>query len=150
MHSGGLGKTPKERSEQVMKNESSVHRYEDYVPVDKANDKLRKWASQGAEIVYLSSHRNARDIKKDIAVLTKYKFPKGPVLYRHFLESYARLAERTEPDILIEDDCKSIGGEIEMTYPHIKPAIKKLIRSIVVKEFSGMDNLPDSLIELAK
>ena len=49
------------------------------------------------------------------------------------------------PDILIEDDCKSIGGEIEMTYPHINPQKKGKIKSIVVKEFSGIDNLPDSI-----
>lgn len=49
------------------------------------------------------------------------------------------------PDVLIEDDCESIGGEPQMTYPHVKKNKKKLIKSIVVKEFSGIDNLPDSL-----
>lgn len=52
------------------------------------------------------------------------------------------------PDILIEDDCGSIGGEPEMTYPHIDPKKKRQIKSIVVKEFSGIDNLPDKLEEL--
>ena len=34
MHRGGLGKSPNERGEQVEENEESVHRYEDYVPVE--------------------------------------------------------------------------------------------------------------------
>ena len=49
------------------------------------------------------------------------------------------------PDILIEDDCESIGGKPQMTYPHISPNKKELIKSIVVREFSGIDNLPDNL-----
>lgn len=45
------------------------------------------------------------------------------------------------PDILIEDDCESIGGEKEMVYPHIKDELKSKIKSIVVKEFEGIDHL---------
>ena len=52
------------------------------------------------------------------------------------------------PDLLIEDDCRSIGGEAEMTYPHIDPGKKIFIQSIVVREFSGIDHLPDNLDEL--
>jgi len=52
------------------------------------------------------------------------------------------------PDILIEDDCESIGGESEMTYPHIREDLKQKIKSIVVKEFQGIDHLPDSLTAL--
>jgi hypothetical protein len=58
------------------------------------------------------------------------------------------VAERTLPDILIEDDCECIGGESEMTYPHIRQELKSMIKSIVVKEFSGIDHLPDALSEL--
>lgn len=43
MHSGGLGKTPEERGKQVEENEKSVHLYENYVPVDNADKKLREW-----------------------------------------------------------------------------------------------------------
>jgi len=52
------------------------------------------------------------------------------------------------PDILIEDDCESIGGESEMIYPHIREDLKQKIKSIVVKEFQGIDHLPDSLTAL--
>lgn len=148
MHKAGLGKTPQERVRQVEENEPSVHRYEEYVPVGKANEKVNKWKDQGAEIIYLSSHMDGGSVKKDIQVLSKYNFPDGPVLYRHLLESYAKVAEKAMPDILIEDDCESIGGESQMTYPHINPNKKKLIKSIIVKEFSGIDNLPENLEDL--
>jgi len=49
------------------------------------------------------------------------------------------------PDIIIEDDCESIGGKYEMTYTHIKPELKKRIKSIVVEEFGGIDHLPDNI-----
>lgn len=58
------------------------------------------------------------------------------------------VAERVLPDILIEDDCESIGGEKEMTYPHIKPELKTRIKSIVIKEFCGLDHLPDEVSAL--
>ena len=148
MHRAGLGKTSQERIRQVEENEPSVDEYGSYVPVGKANEKIGKWAERGAEIIYLSSHQNGLDVQKDIKVLTKYNFPDAPVLYRRGKETYADIAERVMPDIIIEDDCESIGGEVEMTYPHIRPELKKRIKSIVIKEFTGIDNLPDDLSQL--
>ncbi len=52
------------------------------------------------------------------------------------------------PDIIIEDDCESIGGLTEMVYPHIQPELQQGIVSIVVKEFEGIDNLPDAITDL--
>ena len=37
--------------------------------------------------------------------------------------------------MLIEDDCESIGGKLQMTYPHIKRGIKEKIRSVVIRNF---------------
>lgn len=148
MHKTGLGKIPTERVEQSVRRDASVLDYANYVPVGKAVEKIRKWQEQGAEIVYLSSHEDEESVKKDIQVLANYNFPDAPVLYRRGKETYADIAERVMPDILIEDDCESIGGEPEMTYPHINPKKKRLIKSIVVPEFSGIDNLPDNLEEL--
>jgi hypothetical protein len=65
------------------------------------------------------------------------------VFFPYSDEQYHDVAERVLPDVLIEDDCESIGGEKEMTYPHIKPELKAKIKSIVVKEFGGIDHLPD-------
>lgn len=63
-------------------------------------------------------------------------------------QSYRDLAETVLPDVLIEDDCESIGGEPEMTIPQVRPAYKQHITSIVVKEFEGIDHHPDTLAAL--
>lgn len=148
MHADAVGKSREERVEQSLRRDTSVLDYANYVPVGNVVEKLRKWQQQGAEIVYLSSHQNGKDVRKDITVLSKYNFPDAPVLYRRGKETYAEIAERVMPDILIEDDCESIGGEPEMTYTHINPQKKRLIKSIVIPEFSGIDNLPDDINQL--
>ena len=121
-----------------------------YEPTGNAAAKLAGWAKQGAEICYLTSHQKANMIPVDQKILDKYGFPKGEIYYRQNGEAYKDVAERVMPDILIEDDCESIGGEAEMTYPHIREDLKPKIKSIVVKEFQGIDNLPDNLAFLLK
>ncbi|HZY47256.1 MAG TPA: hypothetical protein VFE96_05595 [Candidatus Bathyarchaeia archaeon] len=113
--------------------------------VGHVSHKLQAWKRQGAEIVYLTHRRKIEDIEKEKLVLAKHDFPKGPIFYREKGEEYRDVAERVRPDLIVEDDCKSIGGEREMTYPHIRPEIKARIKSIVVKEGSGIDHLPDDL-----
>ena len=119
-----------------------------YIPVDNTVEKLKSWQAQGAEILYLSSHETTEDVEKDKSVLEKYSFPKGQVFYRQNGESYKDIAEKIVPDVLIEDDCESIGGEKEMTITFVKPEIKQKIKSIVIKEFGGIENLPNNLDDL--
>jgi len=145
MHKNAENKTREEIAQQVLDKDKSVHDYVSYIPVGNAVEKLKVWQRQGAEILYLSSHEIAEDVEKDKLVLRKYGFPKGQVFYRQSGESYKDIAEKIVPDVLIEDDCKSIGGEKEMTITYVKPEIKQRIKSIVIKEFSGIDNLPDDL-----
>ena len=52
------------------------------------------------------------------------------------------------PDVLIEDDCESIGGEKEMTYTNIREDLKFMTAHISVKEFGGIDHLPVSIFDL--
>ena len=92
--------------------------------------------------------KRVEDVETDQAVLRKHSFPEGQVLFRRRDEQNNDVTERVLPDILIEDDCESIGGEKEMTYPHIKTELKARIKSIVVKEFGGIDHLPEDLTEL--
>ena len=125
-------------------DESTLHDYAAYVPVGDAPTKLRRWCEQGAEIAYLSSHRSPDDVAEDRAVLRRFGFPPGPVLARAPGETYGDVAVRAAPDVLIEDDCESIGAA-ELTYPQIPPAQRARIKSIVVPEFGGMDHLPDDL-----
>ena len=70
-------------------------------------------------------------------VLHKYQFPEGEILWRNNGQSYADIAEKLLPDILIEDNCESIGGKSEMTITKVKDAMKKMIKSVVVKEFEA-------------
>ena len=150
MHKSAENKTREERVRQVMNGEPSVHNYASYIPVGNAVEKLKFWQSQGAEILYLSSHETFEDVGKDKSVLEKYGFPKGQVFYRQNGESYKDIAEKIVPDVLIEDDCESIGGEKEMTITFVKPEVKQKIKSIIVKEFSGIDHLPDNIKEMIR
>jgi hypothetical protein len=64
-------------------------------------------------------------------------------LARQAGESYGDVAERGGPDVLIEDDCESIGAN-EVTYPQTPPDVRARIKSIVVPEFGGLNHLPAS------
>ena len=148
MHRGALGKTRGERVRQVIEREASVKDFSSYMPVGDAVRKLRRWSQQGAQIVYMSSHQTYDDLEKDLEVLRKFDFPQGEVQFRLGGEEYRDAAERVMPDVIIEDDCESIGGEPEMIYPQIKAELRGKIRSIVVQEFAGIDHLPDELSAL--
>lgn len=149
MHCTAIGCSREERVEQVRLREPSVTDYAAYVPVGEAVAKLRQWQRQGARILYLSSHRRPENVAKDALVLERFDFPVGDVLFRREGESYADVARRVMPDALIEDDCESIGGDAEMIYPHLQPKEQAQITGIVVREFAGIDHLPDDLTKLA-
>jgi hypothetical protein len=150
MHRNAAGRSREERVKQVLDSDESLHDFAAYVPVGDAPGKLQAWSLGGAEIVYLSSHKNIDDAKIDRSVLQTYSFPDGPVFFRHSGEEYHEVAEQVRPDILVEDDCESIGGEKAMTYPHIKPELKAKVKGIVVQEFGGIDHLPDDILTLMK
>lgn len=146
MHSAALGRTRAERVKQVVEREASIWDFAAYVPISSATAKLHTWAKHGAEISYLSSHRNVEDVQKDLSVLRKYGFPDGEVYYRTRDEGYSEIVERMKPDVLVEDDCESIGGREEMVFPQLKPEVRSNIKSMVVKEFEGIDHLPDDIL----
>jgi hypothetical protein len=149
MHRGGINRTRSERVRQVIQDEESVHDFAAYVPVGEAVKKLNTWQGQGAQIAYLSSHQNAEDVEKDKAILQRNGFPEGRLLHRQGGQNYGQIAESILPDILIEDDCESIGGGQEITYLQIRPEARLKIKSIIVKEFGGIDHLPDEVHSLA-
>lgn len=120
-----------------------------YIPVGHAAEKLLSWKKQGAEIYYLTSRRIKEEVETIRTILKKYNFPDSNNLYfRHQGEDYKDVAERLSPNIIVEDDCESIGGEVEMTYPHIRPDLKAKIKPIIVKEFEGINHLSDNLSNL--
>jgi len=118
------------------------------VPAGQAAAKLHGWLRQGAEIHYLTSRTKPEEVEAIRQVLRRHTFPEGRLWFRVAGERYADVAARVKPDVLIEDDCESIGGEAEMTYPHLRADLKAQIVSIVVIEFGGIDHLPDDVQSL--
>jgi hypothetical protein len=124
------------------------HAYRGIMPIGNAAEKVRTWKQAGAEIAYLTSRCAPVEIKHVKEALIHYAFPAGELFYRRTGEEYKDVAERVRPDIIVEDDCESIGGEGEMTFPRIRSDMKEKIRSVVVKEFGGIDHLPDDILTL--
>ena len=145
MHESATGRGRDEIVQQVINHGQSVKNYAAYAPVANAASKIQSWAEQGGQIIYMTSRKEQKEIDEIQAVLHRYNFPKGQLEYRKTGEEYKDVAERIMPDIIIEDNCESIGGEREMTYPHIGVGVKEKIKSIVVKEFGGINHLPDNL-----
>jgi len=128
--------------------DESISDFASYIPIGNVTKKLTLWQNQGAKISYLSSHLTLENVKKDEIVLKKFKFPKGTIFYRQKEEDWNLPIEKVKPDIIIEDDCESIGGKYQMTFPNLKPELQSKITSIVVKEFAGIDHLPDDINDL--
>lgn len=145
MHKEAFGLTKQEIIKQVKEKELSVHDYPSYIPIGSAALKIKEWKKQGVGIVYLTSRKELNEIEDIKKVLQKYDFPEGEVLYRKENEEYKDVAEMILPDILIEDDCESIGGKDEMTITKVNPKIKQKIKSIIIEEFGGIDYLPDDI-----
>jgi len=148
MHKVAFGCTRTEIVKQVKNKIKGIKDYASYIPIGNAVSKIATWQSQEAEICYLTSRRTQKEIEAIKSVLKSYDFSKGRLYHRKKDEQYKDVAERIMPDILIEDDCESIGGEKEMTYPHIKVRLKQKIKSISVKEFGGIAYLPDNIDDL--
>jgi hypothetical protein len=148
MHPAAAGRPRVERVQQVRHRESSVRAFAAYIPAEEVVEKLRRWREQGAEISYLSSHRAAVDVAADESVLSRHGFPPGRVLFRENGETYGDVVARESPDVLIEDDCESIGAA-ELAYAQIGSDARERVTSIVVPEFGGFAHLPDQLDRLA-
>lgn len=154
MHRNAKGYSREQIVRQVRKKDSSVHDYSCYIPIGKAVQKLNHWKKQGAQILYLTSRGKAEEVKKVKNVLKKRGFPDGELFFRRLFhkksKEYARIVEEIKPDIFIEDDCESIGGKEDMTITYVSPKIKIKMKAIAVKEFGGIDLLPNSLKNLHK
>ncbi len=150
MHKSAIAHSREEIVKQVERNEKSVHDFSAYIPIGNTVKKLEKWKAQGAEILYLTSITEQAEVGEIRKVLKRHRFPKGILLSRKKGEKYKDVVEKIMPDVLVEDDCESIGGEDEMCITHVKAGIKSRIKSIAVKEFGGIDQLPDRISELLK
>ncbi|MBU1119312.1 hypothetical protein KKH43_05515 [Patescibacteria group bacterium] len=148
MHQSALGLDREDILRQIKNEDPSVHDFKNYIPIKNSPDKINAWHDQDAHIIYLTSRKKQNEVQQIKDVLEKYGFPPGKLLQREGKEEYKDVAERIMPDSIIEDDCESIGGVNEMTITHISPKKKVKIKSVPVKEFDGIDHLPDNIIKL--
>jgi hypothetical protein len=144
MHGEALDVERAERVRQSQQRIASVYDISGYVPVGSARDKLWRWHEQGAEIAYLGPSRRPENMTRNELMLRQLGFPPGLLHHRGPTETYAEVVERVWPDVLIEDDCESIGGEVEMATPYLSTHARAHIACIVVPEFGGIDHLPDN------
>ncbi len=121
-----------------------------YVPIGDSVEKIRCWENQGARLAFLTSRRGEKEAAVIQDLLNRARFPGEGLFYRGQGEEYHQVVEQVIPDVLIEDDCRSIGGRRHWTITHVQPEIKPRIHSIIVREFGGIDHLPDKLAELLK
>lgn len=147
MHSAALKVDRRERLRQVLDRDPSVREWDTYIPAEGVVEKLRCWSAQGAEFVYLSSHRKPENVAVDEVVVKAHGFPAGRILSRSLRRTYGELIGRERPDVLIEDDCESIGAA-EIAHAQIPAWARDEIRLVVVPEMGGFADLPDSLTEL--
>ncbi|SEW44253.1 LNS2 domain-containing protein [[Clostridium] fimetarium] len=125
----------------------SLYNHNAYIPIGNAVKIIKEWEQQGANIIYCTSRKKRQ--ADDIATLLKrYGFAGSFLVSREQKESYKDIVEMLQPDILIEDDCKSIGGVWQMCITKVNKEIKENILSIVVSEFKGIDNLPTDIERL--
>ncbi len=118
-----------------------------YIPIGNAVKIIKEWQQQGANIIYCTS-RKKRQADEIAFLLKRYGFTGSFLVSREPKESYKDIVEILRPNILIEDDCKSIGGAWQRCITNVNQKIKEKILSIVVSEFKGIDNLPTDIEQL--
>ncbi|HEX6932866.1 MAG TPA: hypothetical protein VF162_12030 [Streptosporangiaceae bacterium] len=143
MHGSAVGVPRAIRVRQVTGKDPAVGDFATYVPTDGAVTKIAAWQSRGAEICYLSSHRTAAEAAIDGSVLAGHGFPAGALYYRTGDESYADVARRWQADVVVEDDCESIGGRAQTTASWLARSPGRAVPCVVVPEFGGLAHLPD-------
>ena len=148
MHAAAERVAREERARQVRERDPSVRDFGSYVPTPGAVEKIAEWHRRGATVEYFSSHRNEDDIRADEDVLRRHAFPTGPVHSRAAGEPYGVAVERLNPDVIVEDDCESIGGAPETIGAQLSPVARRSIACLVLPEFVGLEGLPDDPSQL--
>ncbi len=148
-HKEALNQTRETIVQQVIDKHPSIYEFSSYLPIGEAPRKLTKWSKQGHQILYMTSRTKLNEIQEIKEVLAKHRFPEGELLYRSSDETYQQLVARNPPDIIIEDDCESIGGLPMTVFSKLTPDLKIRIASITIQEFAGIDHLLDNPSEIA-
>lgn len=125
----------------------TLYKHKSYMPIGNAVEIINSWEQQGANIIYCTS-RKRKQAEEIANILKKYGFTGSFMVVREAKEGYKDIVEMIRPDILIEDDCRSIGGAWQMCITHVKLEIKQSIKSIVIPEFKGIDHLSKDINQL--
>jgi hypothetical protein len=118
-----------------------------YFQIGNCVDKITKWQNEQWDITYLTSRKSRNEVNETREILIMNNFPGSVLYYRGKREKYKDIAEDLIPSILIGDDCRSIGGKWKKSISYLCNNGKEKIKSVIVKEFKGMDHLPDSINE---
>ena len=124
-----------------------LYNHSSYVPIGNAVNIVNAWQQQEANIIYCTSRRKKQAVKT-ASILRAYGFCGFCLVAREAKECYVDIVEALRPDILIEDDCKSIGGTWQTCIHKVKAEIKQQIKSIVVSEFKGINHLSVDISDL--
>lgn len=141
MHSKAKDLLVLEVIKQVQDKEPNVDDFANYIPCPNSVEKLNSWSKFGAEISYLTSRKSQNEVSDIKNVLNKFGFPKGELFFRKEGESYKNVIEKFQPDVYVENDCKSIGSD-EMAGPKLDQSLN--IKVITLPEFAGLNTLPDN------
>jgi hypothetical protein len=150
MHASAVGQPRAERVRQSRRRDASVLDFAPYIPTENAVGKVQAWQRHGADICYLKSHTGPADVGLDRAVLSAHGFPGGLVLFRQPGESYADVARRAGADVVVEDDCESIGGAQHTAALSLARFPGRAVSCVVVPEFGGLTHLPHDPQELTQ
>lgn len=102
----------------------TLYSHSSYVPIGNAVELIKSWSKQEANIIYCTS-RKKKAAENVANILRKYGFVGTFLVVREPKESYADIVETLQPEILIEDDCKSIGGAWQMCIAKVSPQINR-------------------------
>lgn len=111
-----------------------------YKPIGNAVKTVNALYDKGYEIYLCSYVRQARySFIKEIIDFYGIKYTE--IVCRAKGQQYSEIVEQLKPNVLIEDDCKSIGGLKKCCITNVKEEIRVNIQSIVVPEFTGIDGI---------
>lgn len=111
-----------------------------YKPIGNAVNAVNSLYDKGHSI-YLCSYVRRSRYKFIRSIIDFYGMKYTAILCRKNGEQYGEIVERLKPDILIEDDCASIGGLKKCCITGVKEDIKAKIKSVIVPEFGGIDGI---------
>ena len=111
-----------------------------YKPIGNAVKIVHALYDHGHEI-YLSSYVRKARYPFIKSVVDFYGMKYTAILCRDRGQTYREIVEQLKPNVLIEDDCKSIGGTRACCITNVKEEIRKEIQSVIVPEFTGIDNI---------